>query len=42
MGVLEHLRTIQFLVDADGNKKVVVLDYPVWEELLTLLEDLGC
>ena len=23
-----------------GNKKAVVLDYTVWEELLTLLEDL--
>jgi hypothetical protein len=28
------------LVDANGNKKAVVLDYPVWEELLTQLEDL--
>jgi hypothetical protein len=34
---LEH---IQFLVDADGHKRSVVLDLATWEELLTLLEDL--
>ena len=28
-------------VDADGNKTAVVLDYAVWEQLLTLLEDMG-
>jgi len=40
MNVVESLQTVQFLVDASGNKKAVVLDYTVWEELLTLLEDL--
>lgn len=40
MGVLESLQTVQFLVDAAGRKKAVVLDYPLWEQLLTLLEDL--
>lgn len=40
MGVLESLQTVQFLVDAAGNKRAVVLDYPLWEQLLTLLEDL--
>jgi len=40
MQVLEQLQTVQFLVDADGNKRAVVLEYPIWEELLTLLEDL--
>jgi len=40
MRVIELLQTAQFVVDASGNKKAVVLDYAVWEELLTLLEDL--
>jgi hypothetical protein len=40
MAVTELLQTAQFLVDAEGNKKSVVLDYTLWEELLTWLEDL--
>jgi hypothetical protein len=36
----ELLQTAQFLIDTNGNKKAVVLDYVLWEELLTLLEDL--
>ncbi len=40
MAVTELIQTAQFLVDVDGNKKSVVLDYALWEELLTLLEDL--
>jgi len=40
MSVTELLQTTQFLVDAAGNKKAVVLDYAVWQGLLTLLEDL--
>jgi hypothetical protein len=40
MGVIELLQAAQFLVDANGNKKAVMLDFAVWEELLTLLEDL--
>jgi thymidylate synthase ThyX len=40
MSVTELLQTVQFLVDNDGNKKAAVLDYAVWEELLTLLEDI--
>jgi hypothetical protein len=39
MSVIELLQMAQFVVDANGNKKAVVLDYTVWEELLTLLED---
>jgi hypothetical protein len=31
---------VQFLVDAEGKKKAVVLEYSVWKKLLTLLEDL--
>jgi hypothetical protein len=40
MGVTELLKAAQFLVDANGNKKAVMLDFTIWEELLTLLEDL--
>ena len=39
MSVSEVLQQAQFLVDAEGNKKAVVFDYGLWEELLTLLED---
>jgi len=40
MSVTELLQAAQFLVDADGNKKAVMLNFAIWEELLTLLEDL--
>ena len=30
----------QFVIDADGNRKAVVLDYVLWEELLDLLEEM--
>ena len=39
MGATELLQTAEFVVDIHGNKKAVLLDYKVWEELLTLLED---
>jgi hypothetical protein len=39
VSVAEKLQTAQFVVDAGGNKKAVILDYAVWEELLSLLED---
>jgi hypothetical protein len=40
MSTAELLRSVQFLVDASGNKKAVLLDYSVWKELLTHMEDL--
>jgi hypothetical protein len=40
MSVSEVLQQAQFLVDSEGNKKAVVFDYSLWQELLTLLEDL--
>nr|HID15093.1 hypothetical protein [Anaerolineae bacterium] len=40
MSITELLQKVQFLVDAGGNKKAVVFDYVLWEELLTLPEDL--
>jgi hypothetical protein len=39
MNASEVLKQAQFLVDAEGNKKAVVFSYSLWEELLTLLED---
>jgi len=40
MTVIELLQKAEFLVDAQGQKKAVVFDYDLWEELLVLLEDL--
>lgn len=40
MTVVELLQHVEYLVDASGNKKAVVLDYAVWEKLLNELEDL--
>lgn len=40
MQVNELIRKAQTLVDCDGNKKAVQLDYATWEDLLGLLEDL--
>ncbi len=40
MGVVELLERVEYLVDPSGKKKAVVLDCAVWEQLLTLLEDL--
>ena len=40
MSMHELLQAAQFIVDAKGNKKAVVFDYALWEELLMLFEDL--
>jgi hypothetical protein len=40
MRVAELLETAQFLVDTNGNRKAVVLDYARWEAMLTILEDM--
>ena len=40
MSVIDLLQNAQFVVDAHGNKRAVLLDYASWEALLTLLEDL--
>ena len=36
----ELIRKAQTVVDCDGNKKAVQLDYATWEELLELMEDI--
>jgi hypothetical protein len=40
VSVVELLQTAQFVVDVDGTRKAVVLDYAIWEELVTSLEDM--
>lgn len=39
MSITQLLTSTQFLVDAAGTRKSVVLDYHLWEELLEILED---
>jgi hypothetical protein len=39
MSVTELLQSAQFVVDADGHKKAVMVDVEVWDELLAMLED---
>ncbi|HRJ40995.1 MAG: hypothetical protein KJZ86_00715 [Caldilineaceae bacterium] len=38
--VYELIETAAFVVDAEGQKKAVMLDFSIWEELLELLEDI--
>ena len=40
MNSTELLQNVQFVLDTDGNKTAVQIDYAAWEELLTLLEDI--
>jgi hypothetical protein len=40
MSITELVASAQFVVDAEGNRKAVVLDLPIWEELLNLLDEL--
>jgi hypothetical protein len=40
MSIAELLQKAEFLVDANGTKKAVVLDYASWDKLLTTVEDL--
>jgi hypothetical protein len=38
MSVAELMNSVQYLIDANGDKKAVVLDLAVWEEIVTVLE----
>ena len=40
MSVIELIESAQFVVDSAGNRKAVQLDLAVWEELVSVLEDL--
>ena len=39
MQVNELIRKAQSVVDSDGNRKAVQLDYETWEELLAFISD---
>ena len=39
MQVNELIRKAQTVVDCDGNKKAVQIDYATWEELLAFVSD---
>lgn len=38
--IYELIETAEFVVNADGEKKAVMLDFSVWEDLLNLLENI--
>jgi len=38
--IYDLIETAEFVVNADGKKKAVMLDFSVWEDLLELLEDI--
>jgi hypothetical protein len=40
MSVAELLESAQFVVDAQGNRKAVMLDFALWSEVLQLLQQL--
>lgn len=40
MSVTELLQSAEYVVDAPGHRKAVVVGYAAWEELLMLLEDI--
>ena len=40
MSEMVLLQSVQFVVDSDGQKSAVLVNLDVWEQILTLLEDL--
>lgn len=38
--IYDLIETAEFVVNAEGEKKAVMLDFSVWEDLLNLLEDI--
>ena len=41
MNITEILNNVQFLVDSEGNRKSVMLDYRLWEKLIPFFEVFG-
>lgn len=39
MSIAELIEAVEFVVDAQGNKKAVLVDLAVWQEVLQLLAD---
>jgi hypothetical protein len=40
MSIQEIVESAQIVIDANGTKKAILLDFALWEEILELLEDL--
>jgi hypothetical protein len=40
MTIAELMKNVQYVVDPEGTKSAVILNLDVWEQILTLLEDL--
>lgn len=40
MSIREIVESAQIVIDANGTKKAILLDFALWEEILELLEDL--
>ncbi len=40
MSLTELLNSVQIVTNQNGEKKAALLDWAVWEEILTLLENL--
>ena len=38
--VYDLIETTEFVVNAEGEKKAMMLDFSTWEDLLNLLEDI--
>ncbi|OQX25027.1 MAG: hypothetical protein BWK80_17790 [Desulfobacteraceae bacterium IS3] len=39
MNILNMLQDVQFVIDAEGNKKAVQLNLSLWEEILSFIEN---
>ncbi|MCC6499737.1 MAG: hypothetical protein IT313_05655 [Anaerolineales bacterium] len=40
MTIAEILKSIQFVVNPDGEKSAVMVDVDVWDEIVSMLEDI--
>jgi PHD/YefM family antitoxin component YafN of YafNO toxin-antitoxin module len=40
MSIQKIVESAQIVIDANGTKKAILLDFALWEEILELLEDL--
>jgi len=40
MSIQEIVESAQIVIDANGTKKAILLEFALWEEILELLEDL--
>lgn len=40
MTIAQMLDTVQFVIDGAGERRAVLLDIAMWEDILRLLEDL--